>query len=373
VTAGRWREFFEGRTKALEEILRGLVERESPSDDTGRVSALAEWICGRLSEAGLAAGAEPLPGAGAAAMGRLGGGGGTLLLCHHDTVWPAGSLSERPFAIEAGRARGPGVFDMKGGIAVAIAALEGLVRQGSSARATLLSTPDEEIGSRCSRALIEEEARRHERVLVLEPSIDGGVKVARKGTANFRVSFRGVASHAGLSPERGASALAELARFVLFAETLGEADKGTTVVPTVARAGEKTNVVPEAAHVILDSRGWTIEEFARVEKAITDYRPQDGRVSVSVEAGVNRPPMEPSEASRALYERARRIAREIGFEMGAARVGGASDGNLTAALGVPTLDGLGPRGDGAHERSEWVEVADLPRRAALVAALLEPA
>jgi glutamate carboxypeptidase len=259
---------------------------------------------------------------------------------------------------------------MKAGLAVAIAVLQDLVRHPSPPRVQLLSVPDEEVGGEASRGLLLAAARGCERVLVLEPSADGAAKVARKGTGHFELRFRGRASHAGLEPEKGASALAELARAVLFAESLGDAESGTTVTATVARAGTAVNVVPERAALHIDARVWSLEESERVERALRGRRPQDPRVSCEVLGSFDRPPLEPSRESQALYQRARGVAELLGRTLGAARVGGASDGNLTAAAGVPTLDGLGPRGGGAHAPDEWVDAADLPFRAALVLGLL---
>jgi glutamate carboxypeptidase len=294
-----------------------------------------------------------------------------LLLGHHDTVWPLGTLNEIPFALQDGRLRGPGVFDMKAGIAVALSVLEACARASRPPRVSMLLTPDEEVGTAASRSLLEEVARRHRAVLVLEPSLDGAAKVARKGTGLFEIGFQGVASHAGLDPERGASALLELAHFTVFAAGLNRAETGTTVTPTVARSGTRTNVVPEAAHLSVDCRVWSKEEAKRVEATLRAYAPRDPRVGVRIEGGFDRPPLEPTPASDALYARARAIASALGFELGAARVGGGSDGNLTAALGIPTLDGLGPRGDGAHARYEWVAADDLEKRAELIYRLVQ--
>jgi glutamate carboxypeptidase len=255
---------------------------------------------------------------------------------------------------------------MKAGIAVAIAVLERLARAANSPAVSLLLTPDEEIGTEASRTLLAEVAERCAQVLVLEPSLDGAAKVARKGTGTFDVRFRGRAAHAGLDPEKGASALLELARFTVFAAGLTRSETGTTVTPTVAQSGTKTNVVPEAGQVFVDCRSWTQDEAERVTAAIRDYRPHDDRVTLDVRGGFDRPPLEPTPAAHALYERAKAIAADLGFALGAARVGGGSDGNLTAAAGRPTLDGLGPVGDGAHARHEWVLVDDLVRRAELV-------
>ena len=265
---------------------------------------------------------------------------------------------------------------MKAGIAVAIAVLEAAAKGDvtPAGGVSLVLTPDEEIGSGASSGLLVEEALRRDRVLVLEPSGDGGAaKVARKGTGLVKVRFKGIASHAGLEPEKGASALLEMARFALYADALADKPAGTSVVPTVAGSGKVTNVVPERAELTVDFRVWTRPEADRLMAGLRAYRPADPRVTVEIDGGANRPPMESTEASLELYRRAASLAHALGFELPAARVGGGSDGNLTAAAGVPTLDGLGPSGGGAHARTEHVLVDDLPRRAALVAGLLEGA
>jgi glutamate carboxypeptidase len=237
---------------------------------------------------------------------------------------------------------------------------------------TLFLTPDEEVGSRASRDLLVGEALNRNRVFVLEPSGDGGAaKIARKGTGLVTARFTGVASHAGLEPEKGASALLEMSRFALYADALADLPAGTSVVPTVAASGTTTNVVPEQATLAVDFRLWSEAEGQRVLAGLNAYRPSNERVRVVLEGGVNRPPMEATEASLALYRRAATLAQTLGFALAAVRVGGASDGNLTASAGVPTLDGLGPSGAGAHARTEHLRVDDLPKRAALLAALLE--
>jgi glutamate carboxypeptidase len=351
--------------------LEALVCHESPSDDAARVSALALWIRDRLRACGVAAETRPCPPRGDALIAHVGSGrDGTLLLGHHDTVWPVGTLAEMPFRVDGGRASGPGTFDMKAGVAVALSVLEALGGSADPPSVTLLLVPDEEVGTLASRELLLATARLQRRVLVLEPSLDGAAKVARKGTGGFEVRFAGRAAHAGLEPEKGASALAELARFVLFAEALGDASRGTSVTGTVASAGTKVNVVPEAAALSIDARVWSQEEAGRVDRALRGYRPGDERVSVTVEGSFDRPPLEPTPQSEALLAAAQRIARGLGFDLGAARVGGASDGNLTAAAGVPTLDGLGPLGGGAHARHEHVVLDDLPRRVALIRRLV---
>lgn len=350
--------------------LEDAVRLESPSGDPAAVTRLAGWVSDRLRERGVSAARRACPPRGDALLASVAGGeGGTLLLGHLDTVWPTGTLADMPWRVEGGMAFGPGVFDMKAGIVVGMAVLAALAREPQPRPASLLLVPDEEEGSAASRGLTLEVARRHRRVLVLEPSLDGAAKVARKGCGTFLVRFRGRAAHAGLEPEKGASALAELSRFVLFLEGVASREEGTTLTACRARAGGAANVVPEEAELTVDARAWTGGEAGRVTSALHAYRPADPGVTLVVEGGFDRPPLEPSPASEALYEAARGLAAGLGFELGAARVGGGSDGNLTAAAGIPTLDGLGPRGGGAHARDEHVLVADLPLRAALVAAL----
>ena len=368
---------FEARRGSMLQDLESLVVRESPSSESSLVSEVASWIAARLGKSGITASCVPCAGRGDALSVRLGPErGGALLLGHIDTVWPAGTLMEIPFRVEEGIARGPGVFDMKGGVTVAIAVLEALARGDVKAAGgvTLFLTPDEEVGSHASRDLLVSEALKRDRVFVLEPSGDGGAaKIARKGTGLVTARFTGVASHAGLEPEKGASALLEMSRFALFADALADLPSGTSVVPTVAASGTVTNVVPEEATLSVDFRLWTGAEGARVLAGLHAYRPANARVAVSLEGGVNRPPMEATEDSLALYRRAAAFAEALGFSMPGARVGGGSDGNLTASAGVPTLDGLGPSGAGAHARTEHLFVDDIPRRAALLAALLEDA
>jgi glutamate carboxypeptidase len=343
---------------------------ESPSDDAPRVARVAAWVHEQLRERGVPAELRPCPPRGDALLASVAfRDGGTLLLGHLDTVWPVGTLADRPWRVDRGRAYGPGAFDMKAGIVVGMAVLTAMVRESRPHPVSLLLVPDEEVGSPTSRALTLSIAQRHSRVLVLEPSQDGAAKVARKGCGTLNVRFSGQAAHAGLAPERGASALAEMARFVLFLDSVADPARGTTLVATVARAGSATNVVPEDAELAVDARAWTQGEADRVTAAIRAYPPADPRVTMAVEGGFDHPPLEPTIASGALYDTARRLGGVLGLELGAARVGGASDGNFTAAAGIPTLDGLGPRGDGAHARDEHVLVADLPLRAALVAAL----
>jgi glutamate carboxypeptidase len=368
--ARRWLTAFEPELPRILADLEALVKRESPSDDATRVSGLAAWVGERLRERGVEAELRPCPPSGDVLVASTRPGeAGTLLLGHLDTVWPVGTLAEMPWRVDDGRAKGPGVFDMKAGVALGMAVLAALAREPRPPAVTLLLVPDEEVGSRASRATTELVARRNRQALVLEPSLDGAAKVARKGCGVFDVRFRGRAAHAGLEPESGASALGELARFVAFLERVAAPADGTTLTATLARAGSASNVVPESAELAVDARAWTAAEAERVTRELRGYRADERGVAVSVRGGFDRPALEPSAASEALYAQAHAIAGELGFELGRARVGGASDGNFVAAAGVPTLDGLGPRGGGAHARDEHVLIADLPLRAALLAAL----
>ena len=292
---------------------------------------------------------------------RRPGGRPTLVLGHFDTVWPPGTIVSFPFSLEEGVARGPGVFDMKAGIVQGISAIA-----SSTAPVTLLLTSDEEIGSTESRALIEEEAKLSQAVLVLEPSHRGALKVSRKGLGKWRVEVTGRAAHAGLDPERGVNAALELARQFDAIAALARADLGTTVTITTLGGGSAENVVPERAWCTVDARMWTAEEAQRLDRQMAMLDPILADTSLTVTGGINRPPM-PREACESLFSR----LRSIGYQLDATAVGGMSDGNLTASLGIPTLDGLGAVGGGAHARDEHVILEEMPRRATMVADLLE--
>jgi glutamate carboxypeptidase len=298
---------------------------------------------------------------------------GILLLGHTDTVHPRGTLAARPWREDGGKIYAPGVFDMKASCAAALEALRACSALGPKGRrpATLLLTCDEESGSMSGRALVEEEARRAEFVLVLEPPAPGGrAKTARKGTGLFTLSVEGRAAHAGLEPEKGVSAVLELARQIERVCALARPEVGTTINVGTVAGGTHANVVAAEARAEVDVRFNTADEARRVEAAMLELKPFDERAAVKVTGGINRPPMERTSAVEKLYERARRVAAAFDFELGEASVGGASDGNFAAACGATVLDGLGVDGDGAHAAHEHIVADAVVLRGALLAALV---
>jgi glutamate carboxypeptidase len=355
-----------GELPAMLDRFRLLVDCESPSNDPRGLERCAALIRPWLSEAlerpvrlarvhenvhVLAEAPDP----------------GVLILGHFDTVWPVGTIADRPFSITGGIATGPGTFDMKGGIVQALAAIELLA---DTSHISVLLTSDEEVGSASSRQLIEEQARKAGAVLVCEPSADGGaVKIGRKGLAAYRVAVTGRAAHAGLEPELGVNAGVELAHQILAIAGLASGD--TSVVPAVLAGGTTVNTVPESAECSVDARSWSVADLEQVDRAMFALAPRLPGATVTVTGGIARLPFEESSA-RGLYREAAAAARELGIApLQAARSGGASDGNFTAAIGVPTLDGLGAVGAHPHARDEYVDVNAMPERAALLAALLE--
>ena len=295
-----------------------------------------------------------------------------LLLGHFDTVWPIGQAERMPVHEQQGRLYGPGVYDMKAGIAIAILAIRALKAQDAlfGQRVVVLLTSDEERGSVTSRKLIEMEAGRSNAVLVLEPSLPGGAaKTARKGVGEFELKIEGVSAHAGIEPQNGASAIHELARQVVALEPLREA--GISVNVGLVEGGSGANVVAEQARCVIDVRVESTEDCLTVEKTLNGLKPSIPGTSVQLTGGFSRPPFERTEEVLALYELAKAVAAELGYELGEGPTGGASDGNLTASLGIPTLDGLGAVGAGAHALHEHVEIAELPWRAAMVAGLVD--
>lgn len=361
--------------------LEMLARIESPSDDKAAVDRCVDALA--VLGRDLGARVERIAVASAGDHVRLAAGPPpdaatvrVLILGHTDTVWPIGTLAAMPFERRDGVAHGPGVYDMKAGLVIGLEAMR-LMGPASTASVVLLATSDEEVGSATSRALIEAEARSVDAVLVLEPALEqtpppmGGVKVGRKGVGEFRLDVTGVSAHAGLEPEKGASAVQELARQLIALEDLARPDRGTTINAGVIGGGSRGNVVAEHAWAAIDVRITAMEEATRIEQALTQLRPLDPRTSIRVSGRLNRPPLEPSPAGQRLYEQAALVAQAFGHPLPSGRVGGASDGNFTAALGIPTIDGLGPVGAGAHARHEQVLIASLPLRAALVAGLID--
>ena len=292
-----------------------------------------------------------------------------LIVGHHDTVFPLGTVARRPFTREGNIGRGPGIFDMKAGI---IQAIYGVAAVKEWYHTEILITADEEVGSHASRALLEERARATGAVLVLEPSADGGaLKIARKGTGTFNVTITGRASHAGLEPEKGINALVELAAQVPRIVAIARPDVGTTVTPTVAKAGTADNVVPDLATIAVDVRCVIPEEKDRLEAEMSRLTATLAGARVEVSGGMNRPPMHES-MTKELFAIAEKVADDYGITgLRGVAVGGGSDGNLTAAVGVRTLDGLGAVGAGAHAETEHVQLDAMPERAALVAGLVQ--
>jgi len=356
---------------AMLAALERLVQAESPSPDKARCNACANEVAELFRQrTGVTAIRHQRPDAGDHLELRFGDGPQPIvLLCHHDTVWPEGTLVRLPYRIDGDRVTGPGSYDMKAGIVQAAFALE----QARPKRPiVVLSTSDEEIGSASSRALIEETARQAAAVLVLEPAASGGaIKTARKGIADFVLEVGGRAAHAGVEPEKGISAVEELAHQVLALKALADPANGTTINVGVASAGTRPNVVAAHARAEIDVRFTRASEAERVVTAIQGLQPRLEGAHLRISGGVDRPPMERSPGVVRLAQLAQRLARDVGFSLTETSTGGASDGNFTAAMGVPTLDGLGPDGGGAHADSEHLLVESWLQRTQLLRLLIE--
>ena len=357
------------------ELVRALVSHESPSDGRDALDACGAFLADRLAAAGasvtrLAAGSTTdhvlatWPGAGPR----------VLLVGHFDTVWPVGQLARMPLHESDGKLFGPGVLDMKGGLGIgtlAARAIAETVPDTERPQVSLIATSDEEVGSRTSRQAIERLARESAAVLVLEPALPGGaVKTARKGVGEFVVTAHGISAHAGANPGAGASAIHEIARQVTTIEGWSDPARGLTVNVGVIDGGLRSNVVAEQARAVVDVRVARMADAASIEAAFRSLAPVNPRVRIEVTGGINRPPMERTAGVARLYELAREVARSAGADLAEGATGGASDGNFTAALGIPTLDGLGATGDGPHALHEHVVINDLTERAALVAGIL---
>lgn len=381
------------RASEMEAMLGRFVSIESPTDDPRATARMGEVAVGELTAEGEGFGggfladaeSETVPAAAVPETpergphrlvrlpGRRADAAPLLLLGHVDTVWARGTLARLPWRIERGVATGPGVYDMKAGLVQTIWALRALDAAGlpPARPLTVLWNTDEEAGSQASRALLEREGRKAAAGLVMEPSLPGGgVKTARRGVGLLRVEVTGRAAHAGLDPERGVNAILELSRLALEAAALSDPAVGVTVNVGLIRGGTRTNVVPAKASADLDLRMDDPEAGELLLRRLRGLRPRHPDARALWSGGVNRPPLTRSGEVLRLYRAARRLAAVLDWDLPEGAAGGGSDGNILAGLGVPVLDGLGPLGDGAHAEHEQVVVSDLPRRAALLAALL---
>lgn len=351
--------------------LRALVAIDTPTGDETGAERAADLLTALLSGLGIVE-REALPGWGPLLrVRRPGTGSRVLLLAHYDTVWPAGSWRELWTECED-RVLGPGIYDMKAGLLFLPWLLRWLDDSGREhAEIEILLNPDEEKGSPGSRARILAAAAAADFVLVLEPATPlGDLKLARKGSGEFAVDVTGRPAHQGVAPEEGVNAVVEAAHQVLRMLELENASAGTTVGPNIISGGSASNTVADRARIVVDVRAWTELERRRLDAGLRALAPVDGRAQLEVRGAWNRPPMEPSAAAVELFARARQVGAALGLSLDQVAWGGSSDGNLTAAAGTPTLDGLGPVGDGAHTLSEHIVVAELPRRMALLAELV---
>lgn len=371
------RDWLAARTPQMLALLRQFVECESPSTEKAAADRCARLVAAECRRHGLRVrlieqkhrGAHvhaTWPAAGARGKQRF-------VLGHYDTVYATGTLARMPFRVSAGKAYGPGTFDMKAGIVQALFAADALRALGARPRqqVVFLWTSDEEVGSESSHELIETEARRSESVFVLEPSFGpkGLLKTARKGVGEAEIIVHGRASHAGLAPQEGVNAIHELALQLAETQRWNDLPRGISINADVIEGGTRSNVIAEQARAVLDLRALRIPDMTRIEARLNKLRPRLPGARLEVRGGFSRPPLE-RKVTAALFERARMLASKMGVHIGECTVGGGSDGNLTGALGVPTLDGMGAVGDGAHSDHEHVFINKMPERAALLAALL---
>jgi glutamate carboxypeptidase len=356
-------------------LLRHMVEIESPSDDKAAVDRMGSFLAEAFETLGGQITFYPQEVAGNHLKVEFAGGSGkpVLLLGHFDTVWPMGTLAKMPFYIKDGRAFGPGAYDMKAGIAMMIFALRALKEAGAAHRpVTILLDTDEEVGSTTGRPIVEATAKDCEAVLVLEPSQgpQGHLKTSRKGVGDITIRVRGRASHSGVDFEKGQSAIVELARQLLEIVKFTDLSRGITVNPGVIRGGTRSNVVAAEAWAEVDLRIVHAADAAVLEQKFAALKPFNPECSIETSGGINRPPMERTEGTVRLFSLAREIAGTLGWRLEESSTGGGSDGNFTSALGIPTLDGLGALGEGAHASNESVVIQELPQRTALLAGLI---
>lgn len=365
----------------MPDILRLLEESvniDSPSSDKRQNDLMADWFAREFERlTGGKVVRVPSETYGDRLLCEVGEGDKQILLVgHYDTVWPQGEAARRPFRVEDGRAYGPGVYDMKAGLLQAIFALKALLDSGrfpEDKKVVLLMNSDEELGSPTSRALIEEQAKRSAAAFVLEPPMEpsGALKTSRKGSGRYKLSVQGVSAHAGVSPEKGVSAIHELACQIQSLHALTDFSRGTTVNVGVIRGGIGSNVIAEHAEGEIDVRVATSAEAERIEEELTRLGPVHPKARLTLSGRMMRPPMERTDRTAELFALAQDIARtDHGVELTETHTGGVSDGNFTAAVGTPTLDGLGPRGDYAHSPDEYVRIDEIPFRTALLAELI---
>jgi len=373
------RDHFIARQHELLALTCALVETESPSGDKDGSSDVVSLLASAAGSIGAVSSVERITSEDFGEHVRIRAFAGEhdtapiVILGHTDTVHPRGTIKERPWRADGNRIYGPGVFDMKANVALALEALRACEATDALPKApiTILLTCDEESGSPSGRPLVEDEAKNARAVLVLEPPASGGrVKTGRKGTGMFAIEVHGRAAHAGLDPEKGVSAVLELARQTVRLTNLNDPEAGTTVTVTVVHGGTHSNVVPAEARAEVDMRFSSAGAGRRIESAILNLKPFDERAQVIVSGGINRPPLERTERVLKLYEQARQIAGLLDSDLGEASVGGASDGNFVGAMGVAVLDGLGIEGDGAHAAHEHIIVDNIPLRGALLAGLM---
>lgn len=366
-------EYASRHTAATIQTIEGLVTLESPSTDKAAVDRCGTELTRMLRDAGAAVETIAQAERGDHIRARFSGEGPpVMILGHFDTVWPLGTLAKMPLRREGEKLHGPGTFDMKAGIAIALAAMAALRATGTPhPPVTMLWTTDEEIGSGTSRPLIEDAARNARAVLVLEPALPGGaLKTSRKGCGEFELTVHGIEAHAGLDPGKGASAIHELASQIALLERLQDLPRGISVNVGIVTGGTRPNVVAGEARAVVDVRAPTREAAAAIETAIRGLQPLRSGTRLTVQGGFDRPPMERTAGVASLFSLAGRVAASFGRDLREGGAGGGSDGNFTAALGVPTLDGLGAIGDGAHAAHEHVDLDALPFRVALVAGLI---
>jgi len=367
--------YFESRQSAMIDAISEIVDIESPSHDAARSRQVADLIERWIAPLGDIATIERISvedGEHVIIRAFSGEGKPTMFLGHTDTVHPVGSALQNPTRIQDGKFYGCGIFDMKANVVLMFEALRYFVETGTrpSSPITILLSCDEEVGSHTGREFVEREAANSSRCLVFEPSQNGAVKTGRKGTGQYVIRAHGAPAHAGLEPEKGANAIAELARQIDTVHSIQRPEIGTTVNVTTFHGGTTSNVIPEHAHCEVDVRFSSMAEAERVDAAIRGLPSTNPRVSLSVEGGINRPPMERTDAVIAIFENAREIAASFDYELRETQVGGASDGNFVAAFGVPVIDGLGIAGDGAHMLTEYILVDDIAKRATLITQLL---